>query len=111
MATVQTDLDSAIIGVHTTIAKGIIYYYDVIDDKKENLSGDFPADSSDPELENPALTHTLATNACPTIHETLIDPISGLLEPGPVILGKPEDENLTTMKSQLQQWEILPCRI
>lgn len=82
MATVQTDLDSAIIGVHTTIANGIIYYYDVIDDKKENLSGDFPADSFDLELEKPTPTQMLATNALPTVHESMNVPISGISEPG-----------------------------
>ena len=66
-------------------------FYDTVDDNEENLSGDFPPDSFDPEAEKPTPTQIPATNAHPTVHENLKVPISGIFEPGPVILGKPED--------------------
>lgn len=66
-------------------------FYDAIDDIKENSSGDFPAeDNFDPELDNKATpTQTPATDAYPTTIY-MKAPISGILEPGPVIF-KPDD--------------------
>ena len=67
-------------------------FYDIIDDIKENSSGDFPEeDGFDPELDNKVIpTQTPTTDAHPTTVYMKV-PFSGILEPGPVIL-KPEDE-------------------
>ena len=67
-------------------------FYDAIDDIKENSSGDFPEeDGFDPEFDNKVTpTQTPDTDAHPTTVYMKV-PISGLLEPGPVIF-KPEDE-------------------
>lgn len=67
-------------------------FYDVIDDKEESLSGDFPVDDSKPVIEKPRPTQPPATKARPTVQETIKVPINGIFEPGPVILGKPKDE-------------------
>ena len=83
-------------------------FYDAIDDNEENLSGDFSPDGFDPEVEKHTPTQIPATNAGPMVHETLNVPISGIFEPGPVILGKPEDGKSEDGKSHDEEKKPTP---